>query len=79
MAGMLSPRSPSAGGGGGSGQRSPSAVRDGALGHDSGRRAGRRGTGAKGLVRVAVDGARGWIGETGEAMGLWRGERTRPW
>ena len=70
---MLSPRSASASG---SGQRSPSAVRDGSLGLDSGRR---RRRGAKGLVRVAVDGVREWVGETGEALGLWQGERTRRW
>ena len=38
---------------------------------------GKKKTGAKGLVRVAVDGVREWMGETGEVMGFWRGERTR--
>ncbi|KAA6415936.1 MAG: duf396 domain-containing protein [Lasallia pustulata] len=33
--------------------------------------------GGKGLVRVAVDGVREWVGETGELMGFWRGDRTR--
>ena len=74
MSAMLSPRSPSASG---SGQRSPSAVRGGSLGLDDGRRK-RRG-GAKGLVRVAVDGVREWVGESAEAMGLWQGERARRW
>ena len=38
---------------------------------------GRGKKGGKGLVRVAVDGVREWVVETGEAMGFWRGERTR--
>lgn len=33
--------------------------------------------GGKGLVRVAVDGVREWVGETGEVMGFWRGDRAR--
>lgn len=33
--------------------------------------------GGKGLVRVAVDGVREWVGETGEVMGFWRGDRTK--
>ena len=38
-----------------------------------------RGTGrkAKGLVKAAIDGVTGWIGETGQAMGFWRGDRIR--
>ena len=66
MAGMLSPR--------GGLLRSPSQVRMRSLGFQGGRRG--KG-GAKGLVRVAVDGVREWVGETGELMGLWKGERTR--
>ena len=31
----------------------------------------------KGLIKAVVDWAVDWIGETGEAMGLWRGERTK--
>ncbi|MCJ1366938.1 erv26 super protein [Acarospora aff. strigata] len=31
----------------------------------------------RGLVKVAVDGVREWVGETGELLGFWRGERTR--
>jgi hypothetical protein len=73
MGSMLSPRSASARG---DGPRSPSAVRDGSLGFEG---RGRKRGGAKGLVRVAVDGVREWVGETGEAMGLWKGERTRRW
>ncbi len=43
--------------------------------------AGRRpraNTGNAGLAKVAVDGVRGWVGETGAVMGLWRGENVRP-
>lgn len=38
---------------------------------------GKEKKGGKGLVRVAVDGVREWVGETGEVMGFWRGDRTR--
>ncbi|KAK3619507.1 erv26 super protein [Elasticomyces elasticus] len=31
-----------------------------------------------GMAKAAVNGVREWVGETGEVMGLWRGERTRP-
>lgn len=41
----------------------------------SGKRTGKGG--AKGLVKAAIDGTSEWIGETGEAMGLWRGNRRR--
>ena len=69
---FLSPRGASS-----DGRRSASQVRDGSLGHEG--RARRRG-GAKGLVRVAVDGFRAWVGETGELVGLWRDEaRARRW
>ena len=44
------------------------------LGHNGG---GSRKKGAKGLVRVAVDSAREWVGETGEAMGFWKGDKAR--
>lgn len=71
---MLTPRSASSRG---DGQRSVSAVRDGSLGYNEAKP--RKRGGAKGLVRVAVDGVREWVGETGEAMGLWKGERTRRW
>ena len=39
--------------------------------------AGRDKKGAKGMVRVAVDGVREWVGDTGELMGFWRGDKTR--
>ncbi|KAF2094255.1 DUF396-domain-containing protein [Rhizodiscina lignyota] len=35
--------------------------------------------GATSMAKAAIDGARGWIDETGELLGLWRGERTRRW
>ena len=59
----------------GSGSRSSSQIREGSLGHGGDGRGRRKG--AKGMVRVAVDGVREWVGETGEVMGLWKGERTR--
>ncbi|KAF1355067.1 transmembrane adaptor Erv26 [Delphinella strobiligena] len=36
----------------------------------------RSGTNA-GMAKAAVNGMREWIGETGEVMGLWKGEKTR--
>lgn len=31
-----------------------------------------------GMAKALVNGAREWVGETGELLGLWKGERTRP-
>ncbi|KAF7188100.1 Protein SVP26 [Pseudocercospora fuligena] len=31
-----------------------------------------------GMAKQAVNGVRDWVGETGELMGFWKGERTRP-
>jgi hypothetical protein len=31
----------------------------------------------KGMAKALVDGVRDWMGETGELLGFWRGERTR--
>ncbi|KAI5358897.1 hypothetical protein Slin15195_G113440 [Septoria linicola] len=31
-----------------------------------------------GMAKAAVNGMRDWVGETGELMGFWRGDRTRP-
>lgn len=42
-----------------------------------GRRRQRSGTNA-GMAKKAINGVRDWVGETGEVMGLWKGERTRP-
>ena len=30
----------------------------------------------KGMAKALVDGARDWVGETGQLMGFWRGERS---
>ncbi|KAL8807526.1 MAG: hypothetical protein Q9182_000691 [Xanthomendoza sp. 2 TL-2023] len=44
----------------------------------SGSNGHRRGNpGAKGLVKAAIDGTFEWVGETGEALGLWRGNKRR--
>ncbi|KAL5121980.1 erv26 superfamily protein [Pleosporales sp. CAS-2024a] len=42
-----------------------------------GKRRARSGTNA-GLAKQVVTGVREWVGETGEVMGLWKGEKTRP-
>lgn len=31
-----------------------------------------------GMAKQAVNGVRDWVGETGEVLGIWKGERTRP-
>lgn len=56
------------GAGGGAG------IGSGSLNGGTGRGASRK---AKGLVKAAIDGVGGWVGETGQAMGFWRGDRTR--
>ncbi len=38
------------------------------------RRGGRK---AKGLVKAAIDRSMEWVGETGQLMGFWRGDRSR--
>jgi hypothetical protein len=43
----------------------------------TGKRRPRAGTNA-GLAKQAVTGVKEWVGETGEVLGLWKGERTRP-
>ena len=42
-----------------------------------GKRRGRSGTNA-GMAKAVVTGVKEWVGETGEVMGFWKGERTRP-
>ena len=32
---------------------------------------------AKGLVKTAIDGTFQWIGDSGEALGIWRGDKRR--
>lgn len=43
----------------------------------TGKRRARSGTNA-GMAKAVVTGVREWVGETGEVMGFWKGERTRP-
>jgi hypothetical protein len=45
---------------------------------DGSRRRARAGTANAGMAKAVVNGVREWVGETGEVMGFWRGERTRP-
>ena len=45
----------------------------GALGSGAGGRARRK----KGLVKAAVDWVVEWVGETGQLMGFWRGDKVR--
>lgn len=49
-------------------------------GLDGGLRRGRKraNTQSTGMAKAAVTGLTEWIGETGELMGFWKGERTRP-
>jgi hypothetical protein len=49
----------------------------GSSGAMQGKRRARSGTNA-GLAKQVVTGVKEWVGETGEVMGLWKGERTRP-
>jgi hypothetical protein len=42
-----------------------------------GRRRQRSGTNA-GMAKAMVNGVREWVGETGEVMGFWKGDRARP-
>lgn len=49
----------------------------GGSGGMAGRRRQRSGTNA-GMAKTMVNGVRNWVGETGEVMGFWKGENTRP-
>ncbi|KAG8623124.1 hypothetical protein KVT40_008100 [Elsinoe batatas] len=51
-----------------------SGASSGSLGRIGRKRAGTN----QGMAKAAVNGVREWIGETGEVMGFWKGERTRP-
>ncbi|KAK5123978.1 hypothetical protein LTR85_002175 [Meristemomyces frigidus] len=44
----------------------------------TGRTRHKRSNTQSGMAKAAVNGAREWVGETGELLGLWKGERTRP-
>lgn len=35
--------------------------------------------GATSIAKAAIDGARGWVNETGAVLGLWKAENVRPW
>ncbi|KAJ4314925.1 erv26 super protein [Neodidymelliopsis sp. IMI 364377] len=43
----------------------------------AGKRRARSGTN-QGMAKAVVSGVTNWVGETGEVIGLWKGERTRP-
>lgn len=53
----------------------PKVVNDGFVG---GRTRHKRSNTQTGMAKAAVNGVREWVGETGELMGFWKGERTRP-
>lgn len=38
-----------------------------------------KGKGREGMAKALVNGVREWVGETGEAFGLWSGDRARRW
>jgi hypothetical protein len=42
-----------------------------------GKRRARSGTN-QGMAKQVFGGVKDWVGETGEVMGFWKGERTRP-
>jgi len=48
------------------------------MGGFTGRTRHRRSNTQTGMAKAAVNGVREWVGETGELMGLWKGERVRP-
>lgn len=47
------------------------------VGGMAGRRRQRSGTNA-GMAKATVNRVREWVGESGEVLGLWKGEKTRP-
>ncbi|PVH95337.1 DUF396-domain-containing protein [Periconia macrospinosa] len=64
-------------GGGGAGYGiDGSASGSGSTSVGTGKRRGRSGTNA-GLAKASVNRVREWVGETGELMGFWKGEKTR--
>ncbi|KAF2708577.1 DUF396-domain-containing protein [Pleomassaria siparia CBS 279.74] len=74
---FISPGNASTGFGSGVGGAPPGVANVGGGGGGGGRRRQRAGTNA-GMAKAMVNGVREWIGETGEVMGVWKGERTRP-
>jgi hypothetical protein len=57
--------------------KEPAGLSTGGDGNGASRRRQRSGTNA-GMAKAMVNGVREWVGETGEVMGFWKGERTRP-
>lgn len=56
--------------------KTPAASSAGGTFGDGSKRRARSGTNA-GMAKAVVNGVREWVGETGEVMGFWRGEKTR--
>ena len=56
--------------------KTPAASGAGGTFGDGRKRRARSGTNA-GMAKAVVNGVREWVGETGEVMGFWRGEKTR--
>lgn len=59
------------------GKTSSYGVQTSGVGGAIGRGRKRSGTNA-GMAKAVVTGVKEWVGETGEVMGFWKGERTRP-
>lgn len=60
------------------GQVPPSGMSTDVNGMMTGRTRHKRSSTQSGMAKAAVTGVREWVGETGELLGFWRGERTRP-
>lgn len=60
------------------GQVPPSGMPTDVNGMMRGRTRHKRSGTQSGMAKAAVNGVREWVGETGELLGFWRGERTRP-
>ena len=56
----------------------PSGSAAGVNGSYSGRTRHKRSGTQTGMAKAAVTGVRDWASETGELLGFWKGERTRP-
>lgn len=61
------------------GQEQPASMASGSMdGSGAIRTRHKRSNTQTGMAKAAVNGVREWVGETGELMGFWKGERTRP-
>ncbi|KAH9827196.1 Protein SVP26 [Teratosphaeria destructans] len=60
------------------GQEPASGIPGGLNGGVTGRTRHKRSGTQTGMAKAAVNGVREWAGETGELLGLWKGDRTRP-